>query len=562
MRDDLTAVILAAGRGTRMGPVCDMRPKCLVEVGGRPILLRQLDSLRRAGVSRAVVVVGYRAGMVRMATLDAGFEDLTFVYNDEWEHTNYVVSMAKALPFVGGDCVLMHGDVVVSDEVLSSFLASGDGSRVVVDTCARDTGRDFVARVDSDGGVRAIGVGLSGPATFVSQPVYVLSHAYVRAWSLSLEQALSSPGNELRYAEDFLPDDVEPLVPYDVCGGLCSEADTPDDVVRLGPLAEFRDVLSRRALFVERFDEADLSCLGSRPFVVTKREAVISRLSAFGDGAQVASDFPSLPTRRHCARLASSFIDAGCDCVVAVGAGSALDTGKMVRDVVSRFSDRFVPCVAMPTLPGPGAEVTPFASVWDDGVKSSVYGAGLVPDLVVYANEFALTTDAAMRQAGVLDICCHAIESSLSVGATCTSLCEHVLDLVREHVDLYVRAGAGWREMHEASLGAGICIAHDNTNVGHAMGYVLTSDFGVPHGLASALCLDEVLSSSRLDDDGAALLRHVLGLCDVSVDLGLAAACDLASRVNVERLSNFSGSLTPDELASMYLDLMRRLGSR
>ena len=61
---DLTAIILAAGLGSRLRPLTDETPKPLLDVGGRTILDRQLERIAAAGIARAVVVTGYRAAQV------------------------------------------------------------------------------------------------------------------------------------------------------------------------------------------------------------------------------------------------------------------------------------------------------------------------------------------------------------------------------------------------------------------------------------------------------------------------------------------------------------------
>ncbi len=58
---DHTAIILAAGLGSRLRPLTDTTPKCLLDVGGQTILARQLERIAAAGIRRAVVVTGYRS---------------------------------------------------------------------------------------------------------------------------------------------------------------------------------------------------------------------------------------------------------------------------------------------------------------------------------------------------------------------------------------------------------------------------------------------------------------------------------------------------------------------
>ena len=72
----MRAVILAAGRGSRMGPMGNDRPKCLVKLDDRPLLDRQIAALRRGGVNEIGVVRGYRAEMLNFPR-SVGIHSLT-----------------------------------------------------------------------------------------------------------------------------------------------------------------------------------------------------------------------------------------------------------------------------------------------------------------------------------------------------------------------------------------------------------------------------------------------------------------------------------------------------
>ena len=85
----MRAVILAAGRGSRMGHLGDGQPKCLVKLKGKHLIERQIAALRRGGVDEIGVVRGYRAEMI-------DFPDLTYFTNKRWAETNMVMSLASA----------------------------------------------------------------------------------------------------------------------------------------------------------------------------------------------------------------------------------------------------------------------------------------------------------------------------------------------------------------------------------------------------------------------------------------------------------------------------------
>jgi len=96
------AMILAAGLGTRMRPITDTLPKPLVEIGGRTLIDRALDSLRRQGIRRIVVNVHYRAEQMRAHL--AAIDDLEILISDE--STQLLDSgggVVHALPLLGSD---------------------------------------------------------------------------------------------------------------------------------------------------------------------------------------------------------------------------------------------------------------------------------------------------------------------------------------------------------------------------------------------------------------------------------------------------------------------------
>lgn len=109
-----TAIILAAGRGSRMRELTNAKPKCLLELAGRPLLHWQLDALRGAGVERIVLVRGYAAH-----TLVGDFET---VENPRWNETNMVQTLLCALPHVHGDVLVCYADIVYKKEHVQALM--------------------------------------------------------------------------------------------------------------------------------------------------------------------------------------------------------------------------------------------------------------------------------------------------------------------------------------------------------------------------------------------------------------------------------------------------------
>ena len=120
----MRAVILAAGRGSRLGHLGGDRPKCLVELAGKPLIERQLAALRRGGVDEIGVVRGYRAEII-------DFPGLSYFVNERWAETNMVMSLAAAAPWLrSGPVIVSYADIFYRSELVRG-LAGAPGQLVI-----------------------------------------------------------------------------------------------------------------------------------------------------------------------------------------------------------------------------------------------------------------------------------------------------------------------------------------------------------------------------------------------------------------------------------------------
>ena len=110
------AVILAAGRGSRLGPRTDDRPKGLVEVAGRPMLDWQARALRAGGMEEVTVITGYRGGDIAAR----GFATLE---NPDWNRGNMVSSLARALAAIPGPLIVSYSDILYSAATVRALAA-------------------------------------------------------------------------------------------------------------------------------------------------------------------------------------------------------------------------------------------------------------------------------------------------------------------------------------------------------------------------------------------------------------------------------------------------------
>lgn len=117
----MKAVILAAGRGSRMKELTSDSPKCLVPLAGVPLLEWQLKALRKAGIKDIGIVKGYLSEKINVPGTFSFF-------NDSWDETNMLATLMQAQEWLESDgCVVSYSDIVYPSETVQKlFDAVGD----------------------------------------------------------------------------------------------------------------------------------------------------------------------------------------------------------------------------------------------------------------------------------------------------------------------------------------------------------------------------------------------------------------------------------------------------
>jgi L-glutamine-phosphate cytidylyltransferase len=121
-------IIPAAGLGTRLRPYTTQLPKCLVPVGGKPIIERLLGQLYDAGVTDVMCVAGHHADLLerRVAELHRR-PPVKVIYNPDYARSNSIVSLLSTAPFWDQDVAVIDSDILVSARLIRLLLeARGD----------------------------------------------------------------------------------------------------------------------------------------------------------------------------------------------------------------------------------------------------------------------------------------------------------------------------------------------------------------------------------------------------------------------------------------------------
>jgi MurNAc alpha-1-phosphate uridylyltransferase len=175
----MRAMILAAGRGERMRPLTDARPKPLLEVGGKPLIQWHLESLSRAGVQHVVINHAWLGTMIEAALGDGRRFGLHIRYSPEQVALETAGGIAQALPLLGSAPFLaINGDIftrfdfsTLLERAAALSAGSTDAHLVLVDNPPQHPHGDFAlarGQVVEDGPARLTfsGIGIYRPELF------------------------------------------------------------------------------------------------------------------------------------------------------------------------------------------------------------------------------------------------------------------------------------------------------------------------------------------------------------------------------------------------------------
>ena len=269
-----------------------------------------------------------------------------------------------------------------------------------------------------------------------------------------------------------------------------------------------------------------------RAFIVTDRflfqngytKPITDKLDAMGITHTVFFDVepdPTLATARAGAQQMSAFVP---DVIIALGGGSAMDAAKIMwvlyehpeadfMDMAMRFMDirkriygfpkmgEKAYFVAIPTSAGTGSEVTPFAVITDEtsGVKYPLADYELLPDMAIVDTDFHMSAPKGLTAASGIDAVTHALEAYASMLATdyTDGLALQSLKTIFAYLPRAYENGStdvvAREKMANAATMAGMAFANAFLGVCHSMAHKLGAFHHLPHGVANALLINEVL---------------------------------------------------------------------
>ena len=217
-------VILAAGMASRLRPLTDERPKCLLTVGTRTLLERTVDALLQAAIKEIVVVTGYRSEMIRQfLTTHYDKESATFhfIHNADYEHNNNIFSLWLARSVVEGRTFLLLDSDILFDPAIVARMAEQPGTSLALNR--HELGDEEIKVVPNDKG-QVVALSKTCPisqAIGESVGIEKIDAAYSTALYAELRQMIEGEG----LVDVFYEKAFERLIPQ---GHLFTFTDTTD----------------------------------------------------------------------------------------------------------------------------------------------------------------------------------------------------------------------------------------------------------------------------------------------------------------------------------------------
>ena len=294
----------------------------------------------------------------------------------------------------------------------------------------------------------------------------------------------------------------------------------------------------KRGCLPEALDELKAVNPRKRAFIVTDRflygngytKPITDKLNEIGISYTVFSEVEPDPTLKIAKKGAEMMTSFAPDVIIAVGGGSAMDAAKIMwvlyehpdadfTDMAMRFSDirkriytfpkmgEKAYFIAVPTSAGTGSEVTPFAVITDSdtGIKYPLADYELMPDMAIVDADLQMSAPKGLTAASGIDAVSHALEAFASMLATdyTDSLALRSLKMMFEYLPRAYENGEGDLESREktanAATMAGMAFANAFLGVCHSMAHKLGAFHHLPHGIANALMLNEVIRFNSAD---------------------------------------------------------------
>lgn len=240
----MKCIILAAGVSTRMKPLTDSLPKCLLPVGGKPILQRIIENVHDVGIDSIGVVLGYKAEDIRaFVKRTFPFGRIRFLMNPKFESTNNAFSLLMAREFYLSearknaplqDLLILDSDIVFSSRLLPYLLIQKPPNRIAVRVQGEHDEEEIRVKVDRDRNIQMIAKTTPVMETYgESIGIEVFSPAAAAELFEILERRVRTGSGRMEFYEASFQELISrgvAIAAVDISKYPSAEIDTPEDL--------------------------------------------------------------------------------------------------------------------------------------------------------------------------------------------------------------------------------------------------------------------------------------------------------------------------------------------
>lgn len=513
----MKAVILNSGLGVRMQSLTVNSHKSMVRLANdETVFHRQIRILAEAGITDFLITTGPFEQQLHHETEKKEFQNLnfTFVNNPLYQETNYIYSLYLARKHLkNNDTLLLHGDLVFNRQLITDLLANQNENLGLINSSIPLPAKDFKAQV-SNGVINKISVTIFEKDCFAFQPLYKLEAKTFNEWMNKIIEFVENDQVKVYAEEAFnVISSKLKLNAFDYSNYYINEIDTAEDLALVSQA--IRDFDCQDQIIIN-YDKQFLNLKTilvknnvKKPLIVASNLFQDSQLKTFFDkhypNYVLFQDYSPNPQYEEAVRGIKAFKDYGCDFIVAIGGGSAIDIAKCIKLFTplnekenyldQDFTYSPIKQLTIPTTAGTGSEATRFAVIYYQGEKQSIAHDSIIPEYVLLYPDLLQSLPDYHKKSALLDALSQAIESLWSINSNSNSqvFAKKSIELILQNVDGYLlNQPQALKNMLLAANYSGKAINITETTAAHAMSYKITSLYNIAHGHAVAVCLPHI----------------------------------------------------------------------
>ncbi len=231
----MKAVILAAGVASRLRPLTNNTPKCLLKVGNKSILERTIENLIINNIKEVIIVTGYLREMIESFLL-SNYPDVkfTFIFNEKFDSTNNIYSLWMTKnEIVGHDMILLDSDIIFDSRIIGQLINSNYDNCLSVRSDHELSDEEIKLLLNKDGSIKEISKTVD-PKAAIGESIGIEKfdkHFVEKLFQILDKMIIEEEKVNIFYeaAFQFAMDNGEKVFPVNVGNYNCMEIDTADD---------------------------------------------------------------------------------------------------------------------------------------------------------------------------------------------------------------------------------------------------------------------------------------------------------------------------------------------